>query len=312
MVTGETLSKNESLAEQISLHFYKRMPSVHLINSFGGAQVYRLNFKGEIYDRILKLIKADPLNRSMADIVLREQTILQSLQVHGFEVPEVEFTQADGQFDGWVFTLMPSTQSRPLDDIYADNPDLARFVFARQGQYIARLSRTLASSILGTLSNEEALKRENKQWEWAFRELQAFRPTTAQSLGTEMMQAKILLNQPVSRLVNRDGPQILTDGISTFCAIDWDAAGPGHPLRDLGIVIAQHFVHRKKELQKAPWRDWLMSGFLQGKEMTKEDKRQLSLLVMYQLVVDGAFHVQKGNLPLAERALTQAMIEPQL
>lgn len=307
MDANETSGQLERLVEQISSHFYPTTPKVLHLESYGGAKVYRLDFDGVIQDRIIKLTVPGISEGSTLSKTLREQNILRELASRGFEVPDVEFTQDQWRHNDTVYTLMPFVQSRPWEDIYADNPGLMRYIFARQGQYIARLSRQPPSAFPSMLNTAEAIEREEGQWQWACNGLRLQHDSTYGKLQEAMREVKTLLTASMTGLVNRDGLQICTDGIYSFAVIDWDAAGPGHRLRDLGIVIGQHLVHRKGALSNAPWCDWLLNGYLQGKIENDIFNHQLSLLTIYYLVTDAIFASDGGNVERAEDILKLAV-----
>lgn len=283
MVASQSM---DSTVEKIASLLYGVKPILHPLHSYGSF-VYRLEFGEPIGDKAFKLAKKNKEYK-----VFREQQIILSLYEMGLEVPKIEFTQADGDFGDAVFTITAWITGRTLEEIYAKSPELSKKAFKRIGDFVARLGTVPLGKVSGALELNEARAREEERWTEAYTLLNKNQLLSPRLNGL-MKSAKKLLDKDYSCFIHRDGPQIITDGRTVFAAIDWDSGGPGHPLRDLGILIGCYSAWLTGDIRNSNWFDWLMKGYLRNGTMNEALAGDLYILTMYYLIEIAMFH---GNL----------------
>jgi hypothetical protein len=220
----------DHVIQRISRTFYARDAHIDWIPS-DEADVFRLRFDDLDPPRILKIERSDRW------VVRREQVAFPRLRTLGFgEFPEVEHTQADWREEGPSFMVMPETRSRPLHRLWDEDRSVAVGVVRRMGSFLARLSSVDWREIPGVVS--PALRCQSYvHWytEW-LRPLRD-RPSMRGPAERAMAKALDMLAEEPGGFGGWQGAQILTDGHTTFTAIDWPNIGAHWPLEDVAGAI---------------------------------------------------------------------------
>jgi aminoglycoside phosphotransferase (APT) family kinase protein len=271
-----------ALAVKIAASLYGITPLAHSFPS-ARSHVFRLDFGDRLEDRIIKIAEMDK-----AQDVLREQQILPALHARGFEVPIIEYTQDNCDYTV-PFTVMPFVQGVGIGDVGGMPSNVAKAVYEHLGHFVGRLSVLDAQTIPGGRTRAEVCAQVEHNWIEGAKQLRIhprFTPRLALILdrGRE-------LGQDADGFAHWDGPQIITDGVSTFTVIDWGGAGAGHRLVDLGIFLMGHgywvFRQQRKGLPVFPdWRAAVLRGFLGGRNLSEETRTHLHFLGMSQCILD--------------------------
>jgi hypothetical protein len=270
------------LAVKVAASLYGMTPVAYPFNS-ARSHALRLDFGDRLENKVIKIAATDK-----AEDVLREQQILPALRARGFEVPIIEFTQADGD-SSVPFTVMPFVQGGRIYDVSCMAADVAQAAYEHLGHFVGRLSVLDAQTIPGGRTRTEVRAQVERRWVEGDKRLRLhhrFTPRLAFILdrGRE-------LGQETNGFVHWDGLQIITNGISSFTVIDWGAAGAGHRLVDLGVFLMAHgfwvFGQQRKGLPVYPeWRASVLRGFLGGRILTEEMRTHLQILGMSQCILD--------------------------
>lgn len=198
-------------------------------------------------------------------VVRREAVAFPALRRMGFdEFPVVEMTR-DGLADGAdcpAFMVMQFTEHRPWDEIWADDPDQARWVTQRIGLFLRRLSAVEPSSVPGA-----ALTNGPAEW---FREWFAPLLTGAdRAVGGLVERCLDHMAGTPTGFGGWQFAQALTDGTSTFTAIDWGNLGRAWPMADLaGAVFG---LARFGDEAVEPLRDVLVHAYTEGSGLGDEE-----------------------------------------
>jgi Ser/Thr protein kinase RdoA (MazF antagonist) len=220
----------ERLVERIAHRLYGTTASWEPIPS-DETYVFRLELDG-LAPRIVKI------DRSDGWIVRREQLAFPALRTRGFpEFPEVEFTQGDLPDATADFFVMPETPARRLSDLWAENRDLACWTVNRTGDFLRRLAGVPWNEIPGVASPSEQ-SRGFTTWFYNWLHPLVVDPTTRDAAARAMSRIMQALQREPTGFGGWQFAQVLTDGRTTFTAVDWTNIGAYWPLSDLASTIA--------------------------------------------------------------------------
>ena len=224
------------------------------------SSVFRIDFAPGTPPHVVKIAGQTP------ESITREQQVIQYLGPLGFEVPVLEFTQADYPELNLPFTVMPLTRGTSAAAIYAQDSRRGAAVVERLGRFLGRISNLAPSSVPGVLTASQARERELAAWETHNRTL------TESSRGRPEFvryyrNVRDLLEAPPTWFGNRDGCHLITNGSDTFTVIDWGESGLIWPYADLARCI--HNLRAVSDLRGGQWLECLLRGF--GAERPLED-----------------------------------------
>jgi hypothetical protein len=220
----------ELLVEQIAHRLYGTTATWERIPS-DETYVYRLRLDG-FAARIVKVDRGDGW------IVRREQLAFPALRARGFpEFPEVEFTQADLPDATADFFVMPETPARDLADLWAEDPSLACWTVSQTGDFLRRLAPVPWHEIPGVASPTEQSSAFSAWFENWLHPL-TVDPATRDAAARPINRIMRALSCEPAGFGGWQFAQILTDGRTTFTAIDWTNIGAYWPLSDLASAIA--------------------------------------------------------------------------
>lgn len=287
------------LAVKIASSLYGTTPCASPFASARSA-VLRLDFGDELEHKILKIA----MPGREAD-VLREQQIIPALLTRGFEVPAIEFTQEDADF-GVLFTAMPFIDGGWIGEAGRMAPALAQTAYEHLGHFIARLSVLDALIIPGARTAAQVRAQVEHSCEQGGRSLR-LSPRCSPRLQSILEQGGEMQRE-TSGFVHWDGPQVITNGGSTFTVIDWGGAGAGHRLLDLGVFLMGHafwvLLQQQRCLPIYPgWRSAVLRGFLGGRPLTEQTRLQLHLLGTSRCILDAMTMAERKH-PRADDLLT--------
>jgi hypothetical protein len=292
------------MASIIASYYYGSIPSFKKLSSHDG-YVFRLRFdagkrKGFPYvkDKVIKIGKPEKEMDAR-----REQKVLLSLYDLGFEVPKLEYTQKDRQFNNLIYSLMPFIPTRPLESIYEENPEKGQRTIMRIGHFIRRLAALNPDRVDGALNSLQGREKEIKTWVRAYNILKEHGFTDPLIMDI-MYESRKLHERLYGTFVHRDGPQVVTDGGRHFAVIDWTSAGAGHPLRSLGIKIGENLIWLKEPLRSQEWESWIIKGYLGENRLIEKMKKELRILTAYYMLLIVRSNLSVGNRAEAERIVS--------
>jgi len=216
------------------------------------------------------------------------------------EFPEVEFTQADWREQGPPFMLMPETRWRPLHELWDEDQSVAVGVVRRMGRFLSRISSLDWRDIPGAVS--PALRCQSSlRWyaEW-FRPLREH-PSMRGPAEIALTKALDMLAEEPSGFGGWQGAQVLTDGHTTFTAIDWPNIGAHWPLEDVAgaLVSLTNFGPEAPDVLGPVLLDsWTSGGVLLDHEQT-----ELQLWLVLWHLHGAAGLLWKGFAHEAEKAI---------
>ncbi len=297
---SETASRMDEAVPDIALRLYGHNPRVERFWSEVN-HVLRLRFDDQLPDKVIKFGR-DDTGRG----ILREQAILRNLAAAGLPVPPIEFTQQDYPAAPAPFTIMPRVCERTLGELYHAGPtgEGIRPLFSRLGELLARVHCLDAGLLDGAATRQEGWQRE--------RDICRRNRQRAVRHGLEMPGGDDLL-QRIAQLIER-GPggfvhndmhpgNIMTDGQDVFVAIDWENAGEGYVLRDLGRCLASARVWFGHEEE-------ILKGYTQVRAVTDSEGSELAAWRSYALFDFAIFYAQSGRKDDARNIL--AMLDRQV
>jgi hypothetical protein len=134
------------------------------------------------------------------------------------------------------FVVMPKTPSRPLPDLWIEDRRLAIWAVERIGDFLRRLAAVPWTEIPGVVRPDEAVVGFRGWFETYFSPLleDPALPTADRRRIGEVLDA---MAEPPTAFGGWQFAQILTDGRTTFTAIDWGNLGAFWPLHDLAAAI---------------------------------------------------------------------------
>ncbi len=169
--------------------------------------------------------------------VRREELAFPALRLRGFdEFPEIEFATASLESAPSPFTVMPKTEGRPWSELWDEDRRLAIWVSEKIGDFLRRLADVDWRHIPGVVTPHERVRGFG---EWFVR---FFAPLTEDPTLTQADRARIeelieAMHEPPDAFGGWQFAQALTDGRSTFVAIDWGNLGAYWRLHDLAAAI---------------------------------------------------------------------------
>lgn len=225
-----------------------------LVSRFQSAHtdMFRLDFARGTPAHLIKLVRSDPAP------ILREQQVLRELHRREFEVPPIEFTQADCPEISYPFTVLPMIGGMSAAAIYTQDSRRGVAIFEQLGQFLGRLAALPLEAVPGGMSDTEARACELNSLDalhtvfsaskWFRKEHQA-----------HFQNARRLLEGPPTWFGHREGGQLITDGNHVFVVIDWGESGAVWPYADLARHI--YATRTRHELWGGQWLASLLRGF---------------------------------------------------
>ncbi len=287
----------ESLAAEIGERLLGQCP---LVSRFQAehSSVFRLDFGRDKPSRVLKLQKQHP------DSLLREQHVILELRALGFEVPPIEFTQADCPDLGVVFTVMPLIRGTSVAALYSQTVRGGSAAFQRLGRFLGRLAELDPHAVPSALTVQESHDLELAAWDDRFRAFSESRWGQQADFISFYHAARALMQQPPTQFGARDGGQLITDGASTFIVIDWGEAGFSWPYAELA-----RYVHRMKashELRGGHWLGFLLRGFAEHQPLPEGWIETTETWLLYHCLNEGILLTRTGRRHGGERLLKLA------
>jgi hypothetical protein len=167
------------------------------------ADVFRLG------DHIVKV------GRPAYDVVAREQVVFPALRYRGFtELPEVVLTQAHLDDVDVTFLVTPFVPSRPLADIWRDDPVAAEETAIAVGRFLRRLARLDWRRVPGAVPAGEQ-QRSHRGWMASWLSV----------LDGDQTDVLAVFDEVPREFGGWQFCQVRTLGGPSFTAIDWGAMG---------------------------------------------------------------------------------------
>lgn len=240
-----------TIAADIALRLFGPGALVSRFQAENGA-VFRIDYAPGTPSHVVKLASRDP------ESITREQRIIRHLGPLGFEIPGLEFTQADYPELDLNFSVMPLIRGTSAAAIYAQDSRRGSAVIERLGRFLGRVANLAPSSVPGVLPAAQAQARELAAWETHNRTLQASSRARPEFIRYYRDTRDLIEGQP-TWFGNRDGCHLITDGGDTFTVIDWGEAGMIWPYADLARCI--HNMRAVSDLRGGQWLERLLRGF---------------------------------------------------
>jgi hypothetical protein len=192
---------HEDLLRRIADHLGTEAVPVHIPSD--EADVFRVG------DHVAKI------ERPGAHIVAREQVVFPALRFRGFtELPEVVLTQAHVPDVDVTFMVMPFVPSRPLADIWRDDPRAARETATAMGDFLRRLARLDWRRVPGAVPAADQQRGHR-----------AFMAWWLSVLPGEHDDVLAVFDEVPREFGGWQFAQVLTLGGASFTAIDWGVIG---------------------------------------------------------------------------------------
>jgi Ser/Thr protein kinase RdoA (MazF antagonist) len=242
---------SHALATDIGSRLFGQMPLVSRFQAIH-SDVYRLDFDRGSPAHLIKIARDKP------EAILREQEVLRALQRLEFEVPVLEFTQADYPDAARPFTILPMISGMSAAAIYTQDARRGSAIFERLGRFIGRLAALPANATSLGMPAGEARTYELEQMDKQQAALSASKWFTKE-FTAHFQNARRLLDGPPLWFGHRDGGQLITDGNHVFVVVDWGEAGAVWPYADLARHI--HAMRAGHDLWGGQWLSCLLSGF---------------------------------------------------
>ena len=256
----------EKQIQQIALSLYGLEPEIHRCHS-ENSYVCTLDFCGELPDKVIKHARRNTKQ------VIRDQRILRVLGAAGLPVPDVEFTQDDCEIASSPFFIMPRVTGPSLHDGCWSGAEWVEPALSQAGRFLAHLSTLPPDLLQENPTGQEIVRKQVPLPEpdaWAI----------ANDLdGEEYVAFEQHLHSIDRRLSRRETSlmhgsyspaHILCDqeSKSMITVIDWENAGPGFALRDVGHFMAalQAWIPCKLE-----YIDWFTAGFQSERLLDEAD-----------------------------------------
>ena len=194
------------------------------------ADVFELSAPGHA----VRIVKVE---RKEMWCVRREELAFPALRARGFdEFPEIEFATASMESPPSSFTVMPKTEGRPWPDLWAEDPRLAIWATERIGDFLRRLADVDWRAVPGVVTPRERVQGF-AAWFVRFFAPLVEDPTLSQRERTRIDELLDAMRQEPDAFGGWQFAQALTDGRSTFTAIDWGNLGAYWRLHDLAAAI---------------------------------------------------------------------------
>jgi hypothetical protein len=301
------------LAAEIAARLYGARPLARWVPS-EECDVFVLDFGGALPHKVIKL------ERPGSGVVAKEQRLLPFLRAHGLEVPVVEHAAAGeaSAADEAVpasaapaappvrYTVMAFVPSRALPEIYAEDPETARGLAARLGEFAGRLLTVPLEEVpLGwSVARSHAARLD--WWEQRYAVLLAH-PRRSARYERVFSLARALLERAPTCLGHGQGYQLLADGRGAFAVIDWAGAGASWPLRELVGAMSGVRTWRGDALatELVPA---VLEGYAQrtGRRLTPAEQRELLVWEAYEPLLGAMFRHELGQSEKAQFLLARA------
>lgn len=201
--------------------------------------------------------------------VRREERAFPVLRSRGFvEFPEVEFATESLEEPSASFTVMPETEWRPWSDLWDEDRALCIWVVERIGDFLRRLAAVDWRDIPGVVTPDARVEGFAAWFDDFFAPLMRD-PSLSVKDRARLEEVLEAMREPPEAFGGWQFAQALTDGRSTFTAIDWGNLGAYWPLHDLAAAICS----LDKFGADAPrfLRPYLLDAFTAGFEMEADD-----------------------------------------
>lgn len=212
------------------------------------------------------------VEREGAWCVRREERAFPVLRARGFvEFPEVEFATGSLQ-SATPFIVMPKTVSRPWPDLWTEDRRLAVWVVERIGDFLRRLALVDWRAVPGVVRPQERVDGFGSWFDAYFAPLLG--DPSFSLKGRERVQEVLdAMLLPPDSFGGWQFAQVLTDGHSTFTAIDWGNLGAHWPLHDLAAAICT--LDKFGALATPVLRPVLLDAFTAGGGLSDADEALL-------------------------------------
>lgn len=289
----------EKRIQQLAVALYGLEPQVQRCHS-ENSYVCRLDFGGPLPDKVIKYARRNSKQ------VLREQAILRVLGNVGLQVPGVEFTQDDSEIESSPFTIMPRFAGTSLQDGCWSGAEWVEPALRRAGSFLAHLS-TLPPDLL-----EKSLAGQETAWNTGtLPKLGAW--TIAGDLDQDEFRAFEGHLRRIDQLASRretgtmhgsySPAHILCAPDGTFVVIDWENAGPGSVLRDIGHFLASLQTWTPGEPGHV---DWFVAGYQDERPLGKADWAEIRDWEMLTYLIWANFFAGQGRQEQAAAILSVA------
>jgi len=295
--------------QQIGLTLYGTLPQIHKLHS-ENSYVCCLDFGRALPDKVIKYARAN------AKQVLREQVVLRALGQAGLPVPAVEFTQDDCPIETSPFLIMPRLAETSLHEACLSRAGWAGPALGQAGRFLARLS-ALPPDLLVAGRDERATVdaqvapppiayRAPPIDEWAL--AAHLSREEVRRLARHLDRIAGLLHETSSLVHGSYSPaHILCAAAGSFAVIDWENAGGGSVLRDVGHFLAALEVWAGRDPEHARC---FLDGFQIGRPLGRADRRAIGDWALYTLLVWANFFAGQGRRGATERVLRVARSHP--
>jgi len=304
-----TRSALDQHLQRIGLALYGVAPQIRELHS-ENSHVCCLDFCGALPDKVIKYARAN------ATQVLREQAVLRALSQAGLPVPAVEFTQDDCPIATSPFLIMPRLAETSLHEACLSRAAWAGPALGQAGRFLARLSALPPDMLVGGWDERATIDaqvapppiahRAAPIDEWA---LAAYlNQEEVRRLARHLRRIAGLLDETSSLVHGSYSPaHILCDAAGTFAVIDWENAGGGSALRDVGHFLAALEAWAGREPEHARC---FLDGFQMGQPLSRADRRAIGDWALYTLLVWANFLAGRGRRGATERVLRVARSYP--
>jgi aminoglycoside phosphotransferase (APT) family kinase protein len=300
-----TRSALDQHLQRIGLALYGTLPQIHSLHS-ENSYVCCLDFGPDLPDKVIKYACAN------AKQVLREQAVLRALSDAGLSVPAVEFTQDDCPIETSPFLIMPRLAETSLHEACLSRAGWAGPALGKAGRFVARLSALppdlLAGGrgVQGTAGAHVApapiAYRARPIDEWALASDLSGDETCL--VGSHLRRIDRMLDETSSLVHGSYSPaHILCDVAGSFAVIDWENAGGGSVLRDVGHFLAALEVWAGRDPEHARC---FLDGFQVGQPLSRADRRAIGDWALYTLLVWANFFAGQGRRGASEQVLQVA------
>ena len=207
--------------------------------------------------------------------VRREELAFPALRARGFdEFPDVEFATVSMDSPPSPFMLMPKTEGRPWPELWAEDRRLAVWVAEKIGDFLRRLADVDWREIPGVVTPSERVHGFSAWF------VQFFAPLLEDPALTEADRNRIdelldAMRKPPAAFGGWQFAQALTDGRTTFVAIDWGNLGAYWRLHDLAAAIGS--LDDFGADASAPLRPHLLDAYTNGKGFSSDEEALLRM-----------------------------------
>ena len=279
-------------------HFYRTSCLIWKYRSFE-SDVFKMDFTGQIPNRILKLDRGDDyLLRREQEVVLHLGNLLPG------RLPTVEHTQADLKGTVGDFTIMLALKNVHYSELYSRDVKQTKLLFAKLGAFFAKLQtlQPLAGKCFRTLEHF----RETLHYYWEKIEKEVMSRKVVSVHIWSVLDYLRKMTESGREVFGHNSPQLIISGWDSFCMIDWTQAGTSYALYDL-----THFLHRLRawdypEIKQTGIEEALLKGFFQEDNSNRVDRDELSLWEIFHHLRDASWHYQRNEDRLAQSRLNIA------